>query len=418
MVDKVKSLIKKQQKFIANFGYLTLFQVFALAIPLFIYPYVITIVGVENWGRVAFAQTLIIFFLLFTQFGFILSATRRISIHRDNPDEVNRIFSSVYYIRLIFSVVSLLVLLLMVFFIPALYDDRWLYLLALTTCLGDVLFPIWYFQGIEKMGYITIIRFVSKIIYLLLILFFIKERGDYIYIPFLDGLGAVIGGGAAICFVCRKHYLRFVPVSLDYMKSFAQESANLFVADFIVALTTRLNIILIRTFIGLDETAYYDICYKIINLLKVPFLTLNQVLFPYLSKSFNRKLFYRVVAGFSLLSILAYVGMLLFGDWAILLIGKEGMLPAKGLLNILGLELPLACVSSVLGIILASQGLNKNYMRADLYSFFIYAIPLFIIYLLTGTLTITVMVICLLVAVLFTLIYKYNRILKHNLLKD
>ncbi len=416
MIKKIKELAKKQERIIANFSYLTLFQVFALAIPLLIYPYVIKIVGVSNWGRVAFAQTLNIFFLLLTQFGLTLSATRQISLHRDDKEEIEKIFTAVYCIKAFFNLIGILILLAMVFLIPSLYEDRLMYILAFSLCVGDMLFPIWYFQGIEKMGYITVIRFIAKFIFLILIFLFIKEQQDYAYIPFLDGLGMIIAGALAMLFTYKKHFIRFRKVSLNYIMGFVKDSCFFFAADFIVALTTRLNLLLIKVFIGYDETAYYDLCYKLISLAKVPFMTLNQVLFPALSKSFNRNTFYKIVSGFAVASVSIYVGLLIFGKWAIWLLGREEMLPAKSLLNLLGIELPLSCVSALLGIVLASQNLNKNYMKADLYSFFIYAMPLLVIYLITGTLTITAMIICLLIAVLFTLIYKYNRILKNNLL--
>ena len=57
------------------------------------------VLGVEKFGLVAFAQALIQFFIIFTDFGFNLSATREIASRRDNPEAVSRIVWSVLTVR-------------------------------------------------------------------------------------------------------------------------------------------------------------------------------------------------------------------------------------------------------------------------------------------------------------------------------
>ncbi len=52
------------------------------AIPLITLPYLTRVLGPEAYGKVAFAQVLMAYFILLTDYGFSWSATRKISAHR------------------------------------------------------------------------------------------------------------------------------------------------------------------------------------------------------------------------------------------------------------------------------------------------------------------------------------------------
>ena len=72
--------IRSNKVLVQNFSYLSALQIFNLLIPLITYPYLIRVVGKETYGLVVFAQAIIGYLVILTDFGFNISATREVSV--------------------------------------------------------------------------------------------------------------------------------------------------------------------------------------------------------------------------------------------------------------------------------------------------------------------------------------------------
>ena len=144
----IKNLLNSptKKRLIENFCSLSILQVLDYFLPLITLPYLVRILGPEKFGLIAFAQSLIVYFLVLTNYGFNLSATREISINREKEEKVSEIFSSVMIIKFLFGVLSFVILILMLFFIPK-FGSNWLiYIFSFGIILGNILFPVWFFQ--------------------------------------------------------------------------------------------------------------------------------------------------------------------------------------------------------------------------------------------------------------------------------
>src|SRR5690554_5063636 len=214
--NKVLALFKKltnsedKKRLLGNFLSLSGLQVFTYILPLITLPYLVRVLGVEKYGLVMFAQSFIMFFNILVDYGFNLSATREVSVNRDNKEKITEIFSSVMTIKLLLLTVSLLFLTIIVFSFERFYADKELYFITFTLVLGQALFPIWYFQGLERMKYITLINVFSRIIFTAAIFIFIHEESDYILVPLLNGLGVITGSFYALYLIKKSFNQRFV----------------------------------------------------------------------------------------------------------------------------------------------------------------------------------------------------------------
>jgi Membrane protein involved in the export of O-antigen and teichoic acid len=206
----IKKSIKKIQKskdgktLLTNFGYLSLLQVAGYIFPLFTVPYLARVIGVDGYGKLAFASAIMVWFQTIADWGFNYSATRDVAKHREDKEKVIRIFSTVLWGRCVLTVLSFIVLIVMILAIPKFNENSLIILITFMTIPGHIFFPEWFFQALERMKYITIFGFIIKLIFLIAIFVFVKEKDDYILQPIISTSGSLICGIISMYIIVRK----------------------------------------------------------------------------------------------------------------------------------------------------------------------------------------------------------------------
>lgn len=375
--------LKKQYfSLIENFSYLALLQVFNVALPIIIFPFLISSLGTETYGLVVFAQAIIGYLVLIVNFGFDLSAAKDISIARDKQFELNSILSSVFILKLILLFISFVILFILLNTIAIAKGYELLFFLTMGMAVADVLIPNWYFQGIEKMKFITLINTINKVTYAILIFIFIKNPGDYLLVPLFNGIGSVLAGCIALYLIFYKHRNRFFIPDKHILIKTLKNSFPLFLSNLSIKIYVSSSKVIIGAFLGMSDIAFYDLAEKLVAVLKLPQYILGQVILPKVSfdKDFN---FVRRIFKFSLIFNLLLYAISFFAVIPVVhFLGKGNLDTAISISRILLLTVPIIGVSNYFGIqILLPLGHHNLFSRVIGVSALVYLLQFLMLWL-------------------------------------
>ncbi|MFL0081747.1 oligosaccharide flippase family protein [Tenacibaculum maritimum] len=416
MFAQGNATLQKYKGLLANLGYLTVIKVFNLILPLIVFPYLLQTLGSQKYGLVIFAESIVVYLIIFISFGFALSGTKEISIHRDNKKKVNEIVSSVYIIKGVIFLISTFCFFIFSSFFLKYKEHQLLFFITMHLALYEFLFPFWVFQGIEKMKYITYIDLISRVVFVLLIFVYIKSPNDYLFVPTFQGIGSIISICIGLYILYTKEKIRFIIPPYAVIKKYAKESLLYFTSTLSIQVFTNSNRFLIGSFIGMTNLAYYDIVEKIIKILAVPTTVLRTVLIPFVNKTKDKKIVRNITKLMAMSSIFIVFGVWLFANEIIYLVTKQHHEKISYYLKIYSLIILLYNLSNYyLVVSLNAFGYQKLFMKTMLSSVALYLVLIFIIFL--GKLFIVDYFISVLIIVeLFIVFNTYHISYKKNLL--
>lgn len=315
MIKNIKNRLQdnKHKTVLSNMLSLIILQGSNYILPLILLPYLVRVLGVEYFGLLAFATATISFFRGIVSYGFDLSGTQQISIYRDDNKKLTEILSAILAVKFILAILSLFILSILLLFFDK-FNMHWeVFLFTFFIVFGDVLFPIWFFQGVEKMKMITYIRLSYKGLFVLSVIFFVLDASEYMLVPLLDSIGAILAGIVALYFVSKDFKVSFVmPKYSDVLFQFIN-GWHIFVSRIAVILYTSVNTFLLGILTNNESVGYYSIAEKIYMAIRGLFGPIIQALFPFLTKKYteNKLTYYHLVRK---LSVGYFIALLLFSS--------------------------------------------------------------------------------------------------------
>lgn len=348
-MNKIFTIIRNNKKLIQNFSYLSIIKIVTLFLPLFTYPYLLKTLGQSNYGLLIYTQAIIGYFVVFVNFGFSITTTREISKNRNNLLKMSEIISATYVVKISFFIISLLVLYLLSFFIVDIHQNLSLFFYTLMWLgLFEVFFPIYYFQGVEKMKYITIITLVSRVIFFICIFIFIKSENDYILFPIINLGGSLIGIICSFYILYKDGIKIFVPSCKEIIYH-VKSSYIMGIAIGSNSLKSNLNLILIKNILSFNEVALFDLVSKLLNIANSVIDLISQTVFPRLALEKNKSFFLKLLK-FTLMISFVMIGMyVIFGNYAINLLSNNQIKNAYPVLIFMSLIVPIYSMGTMLG---------------------------------------------------------------------
>ncbi len=252
-------------------------------LPLITVPYLVRILGPEKFGLIAFAQAFIQYFVLLTDYGFNLSATRLISIHRHDINRRSQIFWSTIWAKIGLMVVSFCILVSVVFSFQKFRLEWPLYFISFITVTGNVLFPVWYFQGMERMKLISALNISVKVISVAAIFLLVRNEGDYLIVAIIQSGGMVVGGFLSVYFVSKLGQLRFLWPIHSLLIETLKDGWHVFISTAGISLYVSSTAFILGLISGNVAVGYFSAAQKIIKAVQGLITPVSIAIYPRIS---------------------------------------------------------------------------------------------------------------------------------------
>lgn len=270
-------------RLLKNFLSLFILQGSNYILPLITIPYIVRVIGVENFGLISFALSFIFFFVAFVDYGFYLTATSQISQNKNNQDKINEIFNSIIQIKILLILLSFIILNLLVFSFEKLYLNIELYYFTFLFLIGYSLFPVWFFQGLENMKYITIINIIGKLVYVILIFTFLNNKDDFLLIPLFNGISYLLIAIISQIIIRKKFNIKYKLQNINQIIFYLKDGWHIFLSNLSTTIYTTSPAFILGLFTTNMNVGYYSAAEKIIKALQGGLQPIFQTIYPHIS---------------------------------------------------------------------------------------------------------------------------------------
>jgi PST family polysaccharide transporter len=323
MLKRIKNIIPtffRRKDVIRNAFQLYLNKGLNAIIPFILIPYYNKIFGVEQYGELIFIQAIATVLLYLTDYGFVVTGTREVSIHSQNNERLSSLVSSIIVVKFFLTVIVFIVLTLVVWLRGLPLSVALLYLLSFMALSLQNFMPNWFFQGMKRNFIITFTNLFSKILLVVLVYFVIDAGSPLWIVPLIDSISYLLFFGVGLYLVFSFFKLRFILPSKELVKSNFSLSRDNFLITLLSWITTGGVLIFTEQFVSDQSFGYFGNFTRIAYYIFASTHQINLTVFPYISERFARSeeeghnMFKSVSKPYYFFVSMLLIGGLVFGE--------------------------------------------------------------------------------------------------------
>lgn len=242
--------------------------------------YIARVLLADGAGKVAFAQSIVIYFSALAEFGISGYGIREIAKVKLGEKDIDIIFTELMTVNFITTTCSLMCYFGMLLFCSEFRSEKILFLVCSLAIFLNYFNVDWVFQGEEEYVYIAGRNLIVKIVSLIFIFVFVHTKDDYIKYALIvcitNGLNIMLN-------MCMLHkFVRFTFCSIS-LKRHLKPLSIFTVNNVLTSLYDKVDITLIGMLSTEMATGYYSYAYSLIRMIMRICASIPAVLYPRLS---------------------------------------------------------------------------------------------------------------------------------------
>ena len=329
-------------------------QIATYAFPLATIPYLARVLGPVHWGIVAFAQALGLYLSMVVEFGFNLSATRRVARARYDQQQLEEIVAGVMGSKVLLALASVAVVLVLHHFMQIFREYSLILWAGALSGIGQGFSMLWYFQGMERMKTPAALDMLGKAFAAAGIFLFVHTRQDAWKVLGLQCICYCLASAVLLVITYREIAFRWP--SWEVTRKSLHDSSAMFLFRSSVSLYTTANALILGALSTPIAVGFYSGAERLVKAMLNLLTPLTQTLFPRLSRLLMTDRDKAVwLARISLVvmtlsGLLLCVGTLITAPLIVRVVLGPGYEAAIPVMRVLALLLPAVAVSTVLGM--------------------------------------------------------------------
>lgn len=347
----------KNKVLIKNVTSLSVVQIANLVLPLISFPIISRILGPEKYGIINFAASFITYFNLLIDYGFNLTATRRVAKEPLNEENRNIVFQEVLSAKIVLFTISVIIFLITLFTVTPLSKEKIVAVFSFLICISTVLTQNWLFQAMQNLNKIAILNLIGKVLFTIFILLVIRDPKDYIWQPFITSIIAILISLISFIWAIKTYNLRFTFTKWKRLKTLLWKEKTIFFSTVVVSLYTTTNIVILGFIQSNKEVGIYTAAQRLIIIaMSIVNMPITQALYPFISRSFGESKAKGIETVKKCIPLLFYflfllsLGMFIFGPLLIHILNGDKFSESIILFRILCILPFLIGISNILGI--------------------------------------------------------------------
>lgn len=340
-----------RNKSLQNFLFLVLIQSSTILISIISMPLLIQSIGVEQFGLVNLALAVIIIFNILVGFGYNLSGPREVALYQSDKVALSQLLSNIISAKLLLSCLATGLLLIGVFGFSLFQEYQHILLLSILLLFSEAIFPLWFFQGMEKMKLISGATIFSKLLFLMGLVLFVQNPSHSIYVNFLLGLSGLLVNLALLVYIRGEMGVQFYRPQFASIWKSLQKNTLLFFSNLLGYVSINGGLIILSFFSSAGTLGLYSLAERVVMILRLFPALIIQAIYPNASKLFqsDRKAFFKFIknvyfgclAAGAILSISCYLS----APWIIKVLSRSQLEEAVPYLQLLSAVPFLACLN-------------------------------------------------------------------------
>ena len=343
-------------------------QILGYLLPIVTLPYLTRVLGAEVWGLVAYLNVSLSYFSLLINWGFSLSGTQKIAACRDDTHALSKFFFAAWGAQWVLATLAFAILTFLLLHVEFFIKNKEFLQYGFLVFLATVVFPVWFFTGLERLKEIAFVQFVIRVMAVPLIFILVKTPADGPLLIAIPALLSIIGGLVSLRWIHRELNLTWAFPKFFEIKLALADGLRIFLSMVWVNTYQSLNILILGALVGPVAVAHYSLADKVKVLAQTALLPVSQAIFPRLANLFanDPNAATKLLKKSSIFLIAASAsgsGLIwLLSDWIVLTLGGAEFASAGNILRWLSFAPLFVAISTIFGAqIMIPRGMTKHY---------------------------------------------------------
>ncbi len=297
-----------RNKSIQNFLFLAIIQSSNVLISIISMPLLIQSIGVDQFGLVNLALSVIILLNILVGFGYNLSAPREVAINQADKTALSHLLSNIFSAKILFATISTLLILFAVFGLNLFREYQFILVFSVLLLYSEATLPLWFFQGMEKMKLVSIANIFSKLLFLMGIVLFIHSPEQSKWVNFMLGLFGLSINLFLLFYIHTIMEIRFFRPRISAIWQSLRENLLFFFSNLASHISINGGLIILSFFSAAETLGMYSLAERVVMVLRLFPALIIQAIFPNASKLYKED-----EAGFYRFLKRVYIRVLLVG---------------------------------------------------------------------------------------------------------